>query len=416
MATMVHRVVVVRLLAMAACMVGLALPASAQTKSVKDMARRALPAVVTIVTFDGGGHPVGQGSGFIVGANGVVVTNFHVIDGVGAAVVILRSGDRHQVQGVLEVDVEKDFAILQIKGADLPTLPLGNSERLEPGDPVIAMGSPVGEPGTVTTGTVSQLRQAEGFRMVQHSAAISPGSSGGPLVLENGEVVGVNTSSRTDANSMFFAVPVNYVRAALESTASRLVSLGDLTERVRKARRAKAETAFNELFATYRDPENLFTMSIPRAWQVQRSAWTDQEGTYHVLVMSHAPTAQVADINGWLSEGLRLHLTFPKKGYVWRQDFSAEWIHKGAEDMVRGYARYESVGTDAVRLGGIPAQRIAVIGVASHLREAEASVMYYMSQAKGRVVVDLSAPASKVDILQAVRAVFEATFKVGWQQ
>jgi hypothetical protein len=389
-----------------------------QGSTVRDVARRALPAVVTLETFDEAGRRTGLGSGFIVRATGLIVTNFHVIDGASDAVVVTQSGDQLRVDGVLELDAEKDFAIVRVKAVDLPTIRLGNSERLEPGESVVALGAPRGLSGSVTAGTFSQFRQEEGYRMLQHSAAISPGSSGGPLMLETGEVIGVNTSLRRDANSVFFALPINYVRAALENTDGRVVSLRELTAYIARERDRKkqedVQRVLEATFSTYRDPEGLFEVSIPRVWQVQRSARLDQEGGYHVTVMAHSRDAQFADINGWLSDGLRISLEFAKKGLVWRQDGAAAWIKAGQESFVRSYAKFETKLHDTVSLASVPANRLLVTGTAATLREPEVALVYHSFHPNGKAVVEFAAPASKVEVLKLVSAVFESTFQVTW--
>jgi hypothetical protein len=393
---------------------------AAQAISAKDIARRSLPSVVTIVTFDAAGKPLSQGSGFVVQSTGLIVTNYHVIDNAARADVLLQTGDEHRVEGVLEVDVQKDFAVLKVRAVDLPALRMGNSERLEPGEVVFALGAPRNYSGSVTTGNFSQHRQEGGYRMLQHSAAISPGSSGGPLLLESGEVVGINTKGRTDANSLFFALPINYVRAAIAGSDGQLVPLAHLTKFVQEERarlqREQVAQIVQEHFVPYRDPENLFTAMIPRAWQVQRNAFADRDGAYHVTVMAHAPTAQLAELNGWLSDGLRLHVTFPKRGMVWRADGAAQWTAEGFQQLVDSYARHELSGQDRVTLDGIEVLRVTLTGTSPKLREPEAAVLYYIFHAKGRAVVEFAAPLSKMDELDGIRAVFEGSLKITWHR
>jgi S1-C subfamily serine protease len=395
----------------------------AQGGSAKTVARTVLPAVVTIQTFDGAGKGLKLGSGFIVSSNGLIVTNYHVIDGATSATVTVQSGEEYRVSGVADADVEKDFALLKIRAVELPVLRLGNSDRLEPGEVVFALGAPLGLSGSVTVGNFSQLRQEPGnekvrHRMVQHSAAISQGSSGGPLVLETGEVVGVNTLGLTEGNSLFFALPINYVRAAIAENDGKLIQLGDLTKYVREVRaeaeRRNVEEAIKSQFVVYRDPENLFSAMIPRNWQVQRNAWADSEGIYHVLVMAHSPNAQLAELNGWLSDGLRMHLTFPRKGLIWKSDASASWMAAGERDMIQGYATYKLLGQNRVDLGGLAAQRLEIGGTSPKLREPEVGVVYHAFHANGKAVVELAAPLSKVDDLKAIMIVFENSIQVGW--
>jgi S1-C subfamily serine protease len=406
--------------AMAIGLSAMAAELPAQTVSTKDVSRRSLPSVVDIHTFDAAGEKLGQGSGFVVQSNGLIVTNYHVIDDAAQAIVVLQTGDQHRVDGVQAFDVQKDYAILKIRAIDLPVLRMGNSDRLEPGEPVIALGAPLGHSGSVTTGTFSQQRQESGYRVIQHSADISPGSSGGPLLLEGGEVVGINTSGRKDGNSLYFALPINYVRAAIADSDGRVMPLADLTRAVSNERTRVAQeqlvNAIREHFVTYRDPEGLIALMVPRGWQVQRNAFVDRDGAYHVTVMAHAPTAQVADLNGWLSDGVRLHLTFPKKGMMFRVQDAAQWITEERRQMVASYERHEVIGQDQVELDGIGTHCFTVKGTSPTLAEPEAAVVYHVFHPKGRAVVELAAPLSKIDELSTIKAVFERSVKIGWHE
>jgi hypothetical protein len=391
---------------------------AAAQDGAKEVARQALPSVVTLMTYDNQGQPLSQGSGFIVRPNGVIVTNYHVIRNASAVKVTTRAGDEYDVNGVLGVDVQKDFAILQIRAIALPVLRMNNSEGIEPGEMVFALGAPRGYSGSVTTGTFSQLRQQGGFRMMQHSAAISPGSSGGPLLLASGQVVGVNTLARKDANSLFFALPIDYVNAALEHWDGKLVKLGTVTAYVQqeeeKAEKERFKEEIRKRFTEYRDPDNLFTVLVPRRWQMQRNLWADEDGTIHVVVMGHADDAQFAELNGWLSHGIRLHLAMPMQGRVWRNDGATTWIRDNARDIMAAYSRSQVKGQDVVELDGLQVHRLLVAGITPRLREAEAGVVYHAFHPQGRAVVELVTPASKTDDLELLQAIFEKSLKANW--
>ncbi|SCA55273.1 Trypsin-like serine proteases, typically periplasmic, contain C-terminal PDZ domain [Candidatus Terasakiella magnetica] len=164
------------------------------------------------------------GSGVIVEANGVVITNHHVIEGADDIKVVLN--DRREFEAKLVgSDKRTDLAILQVntEGALLPTLPLGNSDGLEVGDLVLAIGNPFGVGQTVTSGIVSALARTQvGITdysfFIQTDAAINPGNSGGALVDMNGRLIGVNSaiySKGGGSNGIGFAIPVNMVRSVL---------------------------------------------------------------------------------------------------------------------------------------------------------------------------------------------------------
>ncbi len=167
----------------------------------------------------GGQHSVGQGSGFLVSEDGTILTNHHVVDGADKLTVTLADG-REYVGQVVGTDSRSDVAVIKIEAKELPALRLGNSDLAEVGEWVLAIGSPFGLTGTVTSGIVSAMgRNRVGItdyeNFIQTDAAINPGNSGGPLVNLNGEVIGINTAifSRSGANNgIGFAIPINMVR------------------------------------------------------------------------------------------------------------------------------------------------------------------------------------------------------------
>lgn len=185
------------------------------------------PAVVSIRAFGsagamGAGMAQGIGSGFILSADGVVVTNHHVVAGADSFEVRLKDGRRFRAQ-LRGSDRLTDLAVLDLEDAkDLPTLRLGSSESLQVGDYVIAIGSPLGLESTVTSGIVSAkgrgdlgLYRDSYLDFVQTDAAISRGSSGGPLVDLEGRVVGVNTAVAGPGNGLGFSIPIDQAKVII---------------------------------------------------------------------------------------------------------------------------------------------------------------------------------------------------------
>lgn len=157
-----------------------------------------------------------QGSGFVVDPDGLIVTNQHVVENAVAARVQLSSGDEYRKVSVLERDERRDLAVLQVSAFDLPTLELGNSDSVQIGADVIAIGSPLGLENTVSTGIVSGRRkEPDGYHVLQISAPASQGSSGGPVLSADGRVIGVATSQMEGGQNLNFAVPINYARGLL---------------------------------------------------------------------------------------------------------------------------------------------------------------------------------------------------------
>ena len=169
-----------------------------------------LPAVVVIESSDS------LGSGVIIDSKGVVVTNYHVVEGSSSISVVLANGDRFDDISVIDYDQAKDIVLLRIKGFDLPVAQLGNSNTVEVGDDVVVMGSPRGFEQSVTRGIVSAIRDSgDGYKLFQTDAAISPGSSGGGMFDAHGKLVGITVSYVENAQNINFVVPINYVRGIL---------------------------------------------------------------------------------------------------------------------------------------------------------------------------------------------------------
>jgi S1-C subfamily serine protease len=167
------------------------------------------------------------GSGVIVdGQRGLVITNFHVVRNAQAIAVILKDGRKFQAQP-LGVAPSLDLAVLRIGAKDLPTLPLGDSKKLQVGDYVVAIGNPFGLGQTVTSGIISAtdrpLGQGDSRRFIQTDAPINPGNSGGALINLHGELVGINSalfspsaSERSAGNvGIGFAIPSDVVKQVL---------------------------------------------------------------------------------------------------------------------------------------------------------------------------------------------------------
>ena len=229
--------------------------AASRRTAITDAVARVSPAVVTVQTevvqrvqadpfdwFFGGGRSgtqtsAGLGTGFIIRADGVIVTNAHVVAGATTISVMLRDGTVYAAK-ILGTDETNDLAVLQIKASNLPIAPFGDSDNLLVGEWAIAIGNPYGfmlgnsEP-SVTAGVISGtgrnlVARGEGpsayFDMIQTDASINPGNSGGPLVNASGEVVGVNSSiySTNGGGSigLGFAIPINRARRVAEDLLS----------------------------------------------------------------------------------------------------------------------------------------------------------------------------------------------------
>src|SRR3989475_11176643 len=185
--------------------------------SLQQLFKQSSPAVVLIQQLDAAGKWTSLGSGFVVSPSGVIVTNNHVIAPDAGAVKLtikLPRGDVFTDVRVIYTEARRDVAVRSIKALGLPTLKVGDSDTVEVGDQVVAIGNPEGLELTFTSGIVESVRldPSQGYRFIQHQAPISHGSSGGPLLNMKGEVIGINTFTIKDAQNLNGAIPINYVK------------------------------------------------------------------------------------------------------------------------------------------------------------------------------------------------------------
>jgi S1-C subfamily serine protease len=219
--------------------------------NIPAISREANGAVVSIVMADNKGQPIAQGSGFVVTKNGLIVTNYHVIKNGTSAVIKLLDGSFFTVDGVLAFDKNSDVAVIKAHGINFKAVALGDSDRLQIGEEVVAIGSPLSLESTVSNGIVSGIRtealQASGSlldqvtapererKLVQITAPISHGSSGGPLFNMAGEVVGITSSALIGGENLNFAVPINDVKPMLAARLSKASAFPDEPEEATKS-------------------------------------------------------------------------------------------------------------------------------------------------------------------------------------
>jgi len=184
--------------------------------AVSEIASHCASGVVSIKTKDKDGKEMGMGSGFVISEDGIIVTNFHVVES--AAQVEIKIGEEvfnevYFVKGIPNLDI----AILKINSKNLPALYIGDSDSLVNGQFVIVLGNPWGLERSVSSGLVSALRSKGNIKLIQMTAPVSLGSSGGPVINEYAEVVGITTlASIFFAQNLNFAIPINYLNELIK--------------------------------------------------------------------------------------------------------------------------------------------------------------------------------------------------------
>jgi S1-C subfamily serine protease len=222
----------------------------------------------------------GTGSGFLISQDGLLLTNAHVVEGVERVKVTLKNGRTYQGQ-VLGVDSMTDVAVVKIEDRNLPMVSFGKAEALIPGEWAIAIGNPLGLDNTVTVGIISALGRTSSevgvpdkrVRFIQTDAAINPGNSGGPLLNSQGEVIGINTAIRADAQGLGFAIPIETAR----KVAAQLSSKG------------KAEHPYIGIHMVTLSPELRGQLNQTKEFGVQV---TREDGVIVLRVVENSPAAK----------------------------------------------------------------------------------------------------------------------------
>lgn len=281
----------------------------------------------------------GQGSGFIIRNDGLILTNAHVVSG--ADTVTVKMKDGRELKGkVMGADSLTDVAVVKVQASNLPTVRVGNSEQLKPGEWAIAIGNPLGLENTVTVGIISATgRSSSEVRVpdkrvdfIQTDAAINPGNSGGPLLNQRGEVVGMNTAIIGGAQGLGFAIPIN----SAQRIADQLVAKGKVDHPYLGVRMATLSPELRQRVNS--DPESNLNIR-------------DDRGVLIVGIMRGSPAA---------TSGLQLGDVIQKING--QTIASADQVQQAVEKTSVGgtmqveVTRNGSRVTKSVRLGTFPAQ------------------------------------------------------------
>ena len=237
-------------------------PPAAPKFDLESLAQRIAPAVFRLEVKDADGKPAGTGTAFAISADGLAVTNFHVVEGGESFVARTTQGAEFTVSGVTATDPAADLALVTIKASNLPFLELGESAALKIGAPVAVFGSPHGLSGTLSDGILSARRDepeiagtpaANGGNLLQITAPISPGSSGSPVIDQTGQVIGVAVAGFTSKGSqnINFVIPIEAVKKLQKDAASGLADLRQVVRTLRPEPKEK-QTPDSAFFA---DPD-----------------------------------------------------------------------------------------------------------------------------------------------------------------
>ena len=187
----------------------------AETYTAEQLATKTRPSVVTLTHKDRNGDHNGMGTGFVIDPNGLIATSLHVIGEARPVQVRFPSGEQFDVEAIHAWDRKLDLAIIKISATNLQPLSLGDSDQLRNGQPVVAVGNPMGLEQSIVAGVVSGIREFEHSEMIQLAIPIEPGNSGGPLLDMQGHVHGLLNLKSTVTENLGFATPVSQLKPLL---------------------------------------------------------------------------------------------------------------------------------------------------------------------------------------------------------
>ena len=319
----------------------------------------------------------GQGSGFIVSSDGIILTNAHVVRG--AKEVTVKLTDRREFRAkVLGADPKTDVAVLRIEAKDLPVVSVGKTNELHAGDWVLAIGSPFGFENTVTAGVVSatgrSLPDDSSVPFIQTDAAVNPGNSGGPLFNAQGEVVGINSQiySRSGGyQGVSFAIPIDLAYKIKDQILT--------TGKVEHARLGVSVQEVNQAFANsfkLDKPEGALVSSVEEGSPADKAGLQSGDVIRQVNGQAIVSSGDLPAVIGMAKPGDNVKLD------VWRQG--------AAEQLTAKLGSASTKGAEAVRQKDGPAQ--GKLGLA--LRPLQPDEMQQSGIDTGLVVQQASGPAA----------------------
>jgi hypothetical protein len=174
------------------------------------IAELATPSVVVVENYNEDGQKAELGSGYVFSPDGIVMTNYHVVRGAASLAVKIPGREETRVDSLLGYDVAHDVAALKLDGT-FPALATEDADEVKTGARVVAIGAPLGLENTVSEGIVSAVREINGVHVIQTTASISPGSSGGPLLNEFGKVIGLTTAQMVNGQNLNFVIAAKHL-------------------------------------------------------------------------------------------------------------------------------------------------------------------------------------------------------------
>lgn len=299
--------------------------ALAEVLAAKDIYRLVNPSVLTVEAYDQYGNGSATASAFVIDNEGHAVTNYHVVKDAVFMKAISSNGDTSNVLNIVYCNKERDLAIFKLEGGNFPPpVSLGNSDTIVNGDKVSAIGNPLGLGNTISEGIISGMQRfLFGQVFLQFTTPISPGSSGGVLINEKGQVIGITTATMLDGQNINFAIPIN-----------------DLLKVLHKTEKSVTLKPYKKTSKTLKYHGEAFSFDYPSNWQ---SSWQD------CLVLTNADN-QLSSIS------------FESIVVKDEEDFTLYWsnLHKNLKDMAISSDLEINISDESRKINGIDFAQITI--------------------------------------------------------
>lgn len=254
--------------------------------------RNTVNSTVTIET------DIGLGSGFFVG-DSIIATNFHVIEGASEAYCYTNnSSAKFKIEGYLAADKAIDLILLKVSGFNRKAIKLSVSS-VEPGQKIFVMGSPKGLPATISDGIVSGLRDFEGYKLIQITAPISHGSSGGPVLDVKGELIGVSVGQYEGGQNLNFAIPISNIELLLKSKTPHPISITKLFN-------------FNSTFIDGRDG------TVYKTIKIGNQTWMAENLNFNTFPVLFEGKPSISS-DSWCYDGNSVNCSKYGRLYIWKK-------------------------------------------------------------------------------------------------
>jgi S1-C subfamily serine protease len=232
-------------------------------QTAQQIAKKAFRSTVLLVMEDANGQPLSLGSGFFV-RDGEIASNLHVVEGAARGYAkLIGQKKKYDIEGITAVDQKRDLVVLKISASGTPALSLGNSDGTQVGENVYAVGNPQGLEGTFSKGIVSSIRDVGTDKLLQITAPISPGSSGGPVLNEKGYVIGVSVATFRSGQNLNFAIPSTYLKELLDKSGS-----------VRPLKQSKSIKARKSILADLGGQSTDGVEAVQLTWELPGNEWS----------------------------------------------------------------------------------------------------------------------------------------------